>query len=352
MDQHIYVRVNGRGNAWPVFLGSDHPFYNNRSSDDLSNASFSIINSCSTDITRDNVKWEVVVDAGHHTVPFLIKNLNRLPEAIVLTHPHMDHSLGLDWIAQSYSRLNNNQRFPVYATKPCFDFVIQSYPHLKNIIDYHELKPGVTTMINRAEGLQLTQFPVFHGESGYGASMLLFEVAVGQGKYSRILFTGDMLSPLLRKADYKKIANSDIVFCDCNNRFPYPGCNHESFSITDPSTNKISRRLVSWRERMKISHLLAPHLVAGYDKDIHAFFDEFINDYTILQDIPCSVMEFVKLASLKNICLIHYSGLEDMKYYSQDILDEKGLGKWANEQMNKLSGFRVNVPKTGELKAI
>ncbi len=44
-NENVSVRVNGRGNAWPVLLRSASQFYNVADSDDLSGASFSIISS-------------------------------------------------------------------------------------------------------------------------------------------------------------------------------------------------------------------------------------------------------------------------------------------------------------------
>ena len=41
----IQVRINGRGNAWPIVLGQDHPFYDRTNIQDLANASASIIKS-------------------------------------------------------------------------------------------------------------------------------------------------------------------------------------------------------------------------------------------------------------------------------------------------------------------
>jgi hypothetical protein len=37
----VKVRIKGRGNAWPVFLGQEHPFYDRNNIEDLANVSFS-----------------------------------------------------------------------------------------------------------------------------------------------------------------------------------------------------------------------------------------------------------------------------------------------------------------------
>ena len=49
----VFTRVNGRGNAWPVFLGSTHPFYDTNDIRDLANASYSIIGMETEDYSTD-----------------------------------------------------------------------------------------------------------------------------------------------------------------------------------------------------------------------------------------------------------------------------------------------------------
>ena len=61
----IIIRVNGTGNAWPVPLGSEHPFYNKENPEELANVSFSIIQSKTPEISSSSIEWEVLVDAGH-----------------------------------------------------------------------------------------------------------------------------------------------------------------------------------------------------------------------------------------------------------------------------------------------
>ena len=35
MKAKYYIRTNGRANAWPIFLGSEHPFYSLSGSDNI-----------------------------------------------------------------------------------------------------------------------------------------------------------------------------------------------------------------------------------------------------------------------------------------------------------------------------
>jgi glyoxylase-like metal-dependent hydrolase (beta-lactamase superfamily II) len=353
MKTKYYIRTNGRANAWPIFLGSEHPFYSKANPDDLSNASFSIIKSDSNKFSSKTVRWEVLVDAGNNTVSYLIRNENIIPDAVVLTHAHMDHSLGVEWIAQSYYyKYDKKRRYPLYATNPCWEFVKQSYPHLAYIIDFKELKPGISTKIDEVDNLQVTPFPVFHGSRAFGASMLVFEFSDNQIR-SKAIFTGDMLCPLLREKDYRFIKGSDVIYIDCNNRFSYPKSNHGSLITTMPENNSESKFLTEWKKENYISFLINPHSEKKDDIAKHNYFDEFLSDNPDLAKIPFSIVDFIKKTNIPLVNLVHYSGYEDKKFYDQDIVDDKTLEKFAVEKAIscKLTS-KFSVPKVGDIYEI
>ena len=353
MKSKYYIRTNGRANAWPIFLGSEHPFYSKTNPDDLSNASFSIIKSDTDNFSSKTVRWEVLVDAGNNTVSYLIRNENMIPDAVVLTHAHMDHSLGVEWISQSYYyKYDKKRKYPLYATNPCWEFVKQSYPHLENIIDFKELKPGISTKIDEVDNLQVTPFPVFHGSAAFGASMLVFEVLDNQ-IHSKVVFTGDMLCPLLREKDYKYIKESEVIYIDCNNRFSYPESNHGSLITTVPGGKSESNFLTEWKKRIYHSHLIAPHLERKYDIAKHSYFDEFLSDNSDLMKIPFSIVDLVKKTNIAKVNLVHYSGYEDKKFYNQDIVDDKTLENFANENALSLKlSSNFSVPKVGDVHVL
>lgn len=347
MEDNVFIRVNGRGNAWPVFVGSDHPFYNSKSSEDLSNASFSVFGINSDEFDPDKILWSVLIDAGNHTTPYILKNENRIPEAVILTHPHMDHTMGVDWIAQSRYHLSK-EKYPVYASRPCLEIFKQAYPHLNKVVELKEIKPGAQNSIDEVNGLKVIPFPVFHGESGFGASMLFFEY---RNKQKPFLFTGDMLCPLIRKKDYDTIAKARIAFIDSNNRFSYPLSNHMSIVEHLPDSNQMSPYLLDWKKKVKLSHLIMPHANQHFDDITHNYFDEFIKDYDSAEELPHSVFDFANRIHIPQFNLVHYGGFEDKTIYQTDLLSEGELETWTNRQSKKsgLAESSFHVPQVGEV---
>ena len=132
-----FLRINGRGNAWPVPIGQVHPFYSHSGEHEYENASFSLMRFSNELKTREHLEYELMIDAGHGSIPFLLNSYNRIPDALFITHPHFDHILGIDWIAQSYYRFNNKQRYPLYATENCWQTILKTIPHLSELIDFH-----------------------------------------------------------------------------------------------------------------------------------------------------------------------------------------------------------------------
>ncbi len=324
--RQIQVRINGRGNAWPVIIGQEHPFYNSQNLEDLANASCSIVCSEKENPKANEIIWELMIDAGHGAAQFLIKNYNRIPEALFLTHSHIDHTLGIDWIVQSYYK-TGKRRYPVYATKLCFEKTLLSFPHLKDFIEFKELIPFEEIRINDVKHTSVIPFPVYHGQSALGAVMLLFKIE-DKSDFKKILFTGDILCPLLRDHDYNKLIDINLLIADANNRFPYPKSNH--WSILNGINNKESDLLKAYKKEITIGMLLFPHInrsSANYCR----CFDYFFNQEIKVERLCFSIHDFLKKITPKSIALIHYSGDEDQRYYNERRLNEKQLQEWMLE---------------------
>ncbi|MCK5135807.1 MAG: MBL fold metallo-hydrolase [Bacteroidales bacterium] len=343
MEKTQQIIVHGRGNAWPVLLGETHPFYDRTDPRDLSNAAFSLVASENGKITGD-----VLVDAGHGTVQSLITGSNRIPGCICLTHGHMDHTLSVDWVVQSFwQRYNREKRYPVYTTAPVYHFLIRSYPHLEDLIEYRELSPGITQPLDHAMPFKLTSYPVYHGKSAAGASMLLFET-----DQKRVLFTGDLFSPLLRLEDYHQLKGVDLVVVDANNRFPWPRTNHWSFAGQPGKPMERSEALNAFLDSLDWEELTTPHGPEACGKTTRSYFKTLRDGWSILHQ-PFTILEFLKKIEPRRVMLVHYSGTEDSAYYNEPILPAHELQDWVTRTA-QIAGIDSHfiVPEAGQIISI
>ncbi len=320
----IQVRINGRGNAWPVIVGQDHPFYDRRNYEDMANASCSIIKSSKSNPKAEDLDWELMVDAGHGAVQYLLKYCNRIPEALFITHPHIDHTLGIDWIIHSYYKLYKKP-YPVYATVLCWEKTKHTYPHLESMVDFNELIPYQTIDVKEVSGVKVQPFPAYHGRSANGATMLHF-ITVNDSVKNRILITGDILCPLLREQDYEAISGVNIMVADANNRYPYPNSNHWSIlKGVDESTSGILQEYIN---KISVKTLLYPHLLDKTKVNYWKSFDYILENNIQLSDFHFTISSFAERISPQKTVLMHYSGSEDEKYYKQKRLSENEFESW------------------------
>ena len=175
--------------------------------------------------------------------------------------------------------------------------------------------------------------------------MLLFKTAEDK----RVLFTGDMLCPLLRKKDYERLSDAKIMFIDSNNRFPNPGSNHISFVRNSPGKKVDSPLLTPWLKRARFSQFLALHACAEYVPEIHDYFDEFLSDWNSVSELPLSIVDFVKRAGVKHIIMVHYSGWADKVNYKEPVLSGSELKLWAQTMAAEaeLTNVLIEVPEVG-----
>ncbi len=337
----VQLRINGRGNAWPVILGQEHPFYNRSDYQDLANASCSILQYKENNSGQKSIEWELIIDVGHGTVQYLLQNENRIPEAIFLTHSHIDHILGIDWIIQSYYK-TYQKPYPVYATILAWKKTMAAFPHLETMVKFCELKPFTSTVVKEVSGVQVTAYPVYHGQAAEGAAMLLFET-----NNKKILITGDILCPLLRKNDFNDLSNIDLLVTDANNRFPYPGSNH--WSIVKEKENKESDFLFDFTQQISLGTILSPHIKTFPPISYANCFDYFFDQKVAIRDFIFDIISFVKKVNPEKIAFVHYSGTEDEKYYQQPILNPSELKSWIiKEFCNHRIESSVIVPYVGQ----
>jgi len=340
MGRSLQLKVHGKGNAWPVPLGETHPYYDRSNLRDLSNAAFSLN-------IRDNgqLSGSILVDAGHGTIQSLITGSNRIPDCVCLTHGHMDHTLSVDWIVQSFWRKHDKKRrYPIYASLPVWKFFIQSYPHLSDQVDFRILEYGKEIQLDHDPSINLRAYPVFHGQGASGASMLLFETR-GQ----KILFTGDLLTPLLRKEDYKDLQQLDVLVVDTNNRFPWPRTNHWSFA-GDPDhsmeRNEVMRRFYS---ELSLDQLALPHQLS-FSNPVNKEYLQQVGQEWLLSEQPITIMEFLGKTEPRKVMPVHYSGAEDLKYHGQELMSSVELADWINKEAHR-AGLKSSFifPDAGEV---
>jgi glyoxylase-like metal-dependent hydrolase (beta-lactamase superfamily II) len=338
MSGALYLRVNGMGNAWPVPLGQEHPFYSGNTRPDYANASFSLL---WLDAQKQAGK-DILVDAGHGIVPFLLQNGNRIPDATVITHPHFDHILGLDWIVQSYYRFHDHQPYPVYATRGCRNQILQVFPHLKGLTDFRELRYGEPEQVVEVDGLKITAFPVYHGLHARGAAMILFHWKPAE---CRVLFTGDLLFPMIHKTDLRALQKIDWLVTDANNRFPYPKSNHWSIVHNKPEDEPF---LSSFFNNLKRNETGLPHHHLGYTE--YTYLLDWYREFPDIKSSFLNLFDFIHELLPLHMIFTHYSGLEDWKYYHQPVLTRQELLHWGVKQLTK-SGMDtlLHIPETGEI---
>lgn len=325
----LRIRVNGRGNAWPLELGASNPRHAELRGNprELCNTSFSVVGN----------GWNVLIDAGSGVVAALIAEGNVLPSAVVLTHPHFDHIAGLDWLVASHRRHGGGTKLPVYATPGCWSEVSSRFAWLVSGMEPRPLTLGATHEVPEAKGLTLVPIGVFHGPYAPGATMIVTQHEEATGL---AVFTGDLLVPLLREIDIALLKGTSLLFAEANTRFPSPNSGH--WSLTRRAHDDELRAWVHDHSR-EPENLCAPH--TG-DPLAVEYLSEFVAQSGPL---PYSVEELVDLIAPapKVVHVVHYSGFED-RDHDEAILTDDELREWIHRSVTP-GRTRWNVARPGDV---
>lgn len=163
-----------------------------------------------------------------------------------------------------------------------------------------------------------------------------------------VIITGDLLCPLLRNKDWKKIAQAGVLCIEMNNRFPYPASTHISFTGKNPGTGDTDKRLKDWFAQTSVTGLMLPHAGMGPGKP-DEYLDEFRTDIANAGELPHTVIDFLKKVPVPDVYLVHYYGMYDKANYNEEILDRPRLKEWANVLVKNegLGGTTVHIPQPG-----
>lgn len=329
------LRIIGTGNAWPILVSEDHPFYDMNSDSELANAAYLL-----TRNQANKMAESVLVDAGFGVIPYLLRHANRIPEAVILTHAHLDHTVSLDWIVHSYfKKYHKKKRLPLYCSNLCYKTLITSFPQIEDKLEFKPLLTGLPVNIGEMEGLEITAYPVFHGNPARGARMLKINI----GGNNKILFTGDCLSPLLRMKDIEELKNIPFLIADANNRFPYPGSNHWSILPHPPEKYEDQSYLEEYRSSFSPSEVLSTQLEPFSDESTLDYFDEWLKEKAFYYPV-LSISDFCNIISPDLTLLVHYGGGEDEKYYESRRLSKNELQEWVDNLKNISTKFTVPLP--------
>lgn len=137
----------------------------------------------------------LLIDCGPDIASQLARHPMQRPEAVLLTHEHGDHYLGLDELF-SYKRTSPKGTFkpiPIYVTRQTWEVVRARFGYLEEmeVIEVHEVEPGKRYGLS---GIEVIPFKTFHGAFASGSVGYIFYIEDRKGKEIKLVYTSDFLS--------------------------------------------------------------------------------------------------------------------------------------------------------------
>jgi phosphoribosyl 1,2-cyclic phosphate phosphodiesterase len=134
----------------------------------------------------------LLVDCGPDIASQLSEHSVTRLDAIVLTHEHGDHYLGLDELV-SYQRSSPKGHFkpiPVYATAKSWEVIGARFGYLERtgVIEVHTVEPRQAYGVAQFE---VVPFKTFHGPFAAGSVGYAFSGRGGSGQSFRLVYTSD-----------------------------------------------------------------------------------------------------------------------------------------------------------------
>jgi phosphoribosyl 1,2-cyclic phosphate phosphodiesterase len=137
-------------------------------------------------------KGNILIDCGPDIASQLTTHGVDGLDAVLITHEHGDHYMGLDELF-SYKRAATRGAFqpiPVYLTKRSWEVVGVRFGYLVDmgVIEIHEVEPNQTFTL---KGFEFTPFKTNHGSFAAGSVGYIIKTGDRHGNETRLVYTSD-----------------------------------------------------------------------------------------------------------------------------------------------------------------
>jgi len=134
----------------------------------------------------------LLVDCGPDAKSQLSRHAVERIDAVLITHEHTDHYIGLDELF-AYKRNRPRGVFrpiPVYLTAASLEVIRKRFDYLEalEVVQFHVITPGGWFDVNE---FRVLPFDTDHGETAKGSVGYLLVAASSSGKSVRIVYTSD-----------------------------------------------------------------------------------------------------------------------------------------------------------------
>jgi phosphoribosyl 1,2-cyclic phosphate phosphodiesterase len=134
----------------------------------------------------------ILIDCGPDIASQLTTHSIEALDAVLITHEHGDHYMGLDEL-YSYKRSTTRGAFqpiPVYLTKKSWEVVGIRFRYLidMGVIEIHEVEPKKSFNL---KGFECTPFKTNHGSFAAGSIGYIIKTSDRHGKETRLVYTSD-----------------------------------------------------------------------------------------------------------------------------------------------------------------
>ncbi len=137
-------------------------------------------------------KTNLLIDCGPDIASQLSRHKIARPDAVLITHEHGDHYMGLDELF-SYKRASPRGEFepiPIYLTAKSWEVVRARFGYLEemDVIKIHEIEP---MKYYSFEEFEFFPFKTFHGPFASGSVGYIIKTNDKNGKEIRLIYTSD-----------------------------------------------------------------------------------------------------------------------------------------------------------------